>query len=441
VSRGSLVARVARAAVTMAALGAAVTGVISTYAADRMLTAGLDTRLRGAALALADELRAGASDQVVRAEVEEDGRELAASGLTLAVYDGRGLLAGDARTPFAPGGCGTVLSGDRRVRRCAERGGSLTVVVAGAVDPLRAQVRTFAEAAALGVLITVLGGLAVGRRLAARAVAPLVRLRTALGTVSAEAPGAARLGEAEGWEEVDALRGVLQQLLQELDLALARARRFAADAAHELRTPVATMRAELELLAEEPQLASAQATLGRVHHTLLATSALIERLLILALPARSASVERLAVAMADVVREAIEALPAASRARVTVSPSDEGLVRGDATLLRALVDNALDNALKFGAPHPVECQVAAEGARVLVTVADQGPGVPVEDRQRVFEPFYRTSAARASAVRGHGIGLALIAHVAAGHGGQAAFVAADRGARLELALPAWRPAP
>jgi signal transduction histidine kinase len=87
----------------------------------------------------------------------------------------------------------------------------------------------------------------------------------------------------------------------------------------------------------------------------------------------------------------------------------------------------------------VVCKVASQGGRVITTVEDHGPGVPSQEQQRVFEPFYRTSAARASTVRGHGIGLALIAHVAAGHGGQAAFREVTRGALLEVNLPAWTP--
>jgi signal transduction histidine kinase len=175
-----------------------------------------------------------------------------------------------------------------------------------------------------------------------------------------------------------------------------------------------------------------------VHRTLLAVSALIERLLILALPAGEDAERGQAVAMADVVREAVANLPPERAARVRAALDDEGMVRGDPSLLRAMVDNALDNALKFGAPQEVLVSVGCDGDRVITTVRDRGPGVPTQERARVFEPFYRTAEARASTVRGHGIGLALIAHVAAGHGGEAAFRDVSSGALLEIALPAWR---
>jgi signal transduction histidine kinase len=431
------VARVARLTVVVAALGAAVTAGLSTYVAHRSLTAGMDTRLRGAALALADEIRAGLTLDEVRRDVEEDGRELAHAGLQIAVFEGPHLLGGDPTTPVGPGtGCATV----GKLRLCAERAGARLVVVAGPGDAIRSQLHLFAEAALVGVLFTVFAAVLIGRRLAARVVAPLTRLRQAVATVPDDAPGSADLGADEGWEEVDALRRVLGQVLSRLDLAVAQARHFAADAAHELRTPVATMRAELELVAEEPtDLPGARAAIARVHRTLLSVSALIDRLLILALPTPSGAPEGQAVALSEIVREAVDALPEASRARVTTHLEDEGIVRGDAALLRALVDNAVDNALKFSAPHPVLCKVASQGGRVITTVADHGPGVPRQEHERVFEPFYRTSAARASTVRGHGIGLALIAHVAAGHGGQAAFREVDRGALLEVNLPAWTP--
>jgi two-component system OmpR family sensor kinase len=436
----SFVARIARITVLVAAVGAAFTAIVSTYIAHRLIVAGMDRRLRGAAVALADEIATLSDQRAIDSDVDEDSRELHHSGLQIAVFEGSRLLAGDAGTPVAAGpGCASQAG----VRLCAVPSGRRLVVVAGASGELSAQLRLFGEAAALAVLVTIVAALLIARGLAARVMGPLTRLRHLVATVPDHSPGAVTLGADEGWEEVDALRAVLMQLLARLDRALVQARSFAADAAHELRTPVATMRAELELLAEDPGeggMAAVKEAIGRVHRTLLAASALIERLLILALPADGDAPEGQAVAMADVLREAVTALPESSRARVAVEITDEGIVRGDASLFRALADNALDNALKFGAGGPVVVRVAARDGRVVTTFQDSGPGIPPAERQRVFQPFYRTREARASTVRGHGIGLALIAHVAAGHGGQAAFRDVERGALLEIVLPAWAPA-
>ncbi len=434
---GSFVARVARVTTIVAALSAALTAGVSTVVAGRLIRSGMDRRLRGAAVALADEIRVDPAPAEIQRDVDEDARELAYSGLRLAVFRGSRLQAGSASVPPAPApGCQSAPG----LRLCAVPAGDFVVVVAGAEGA--AELGRFAQAALLALLITVAVALLTGRRLATRVVGPLTRLAASVDTVSERAPGRAALGPDEGWAEVDALRGTLAQLLTRLDRALAQARRFAADAAHELRTPVATMRAELELLAEDPgDLAAARAAIARVHRTLLAMSALIERLLILALPADEEGNQGQAVAMADLVREATAALPPDRRARVQPALDSDGMVRGDPTLLRAMVDNALDNALKFGAAGAVQIGVNGSGDSVVTWVQDSGPGIPPAERTRVFEPFYRTPEARAGAVRGHGIGLALIAHVAAGHGGRASFTDSAAGARLEISLPAWRARP
>lgn len=111
------------------------------------------------------------------------------------------------------------------------------------------------------------------------------------------------------------------------------------------------------------------------------------------------------------------------------------LVRGDATLLRSALANAVENALKYSGER-VELSVLADGESARIEVVDRGPGVPAADRERVFEPFYRAPAARQRA-RGSGIGLAIIAHVAAGHGGRAELFDAVPGLRLRVTLPRW----
>ena len=88
----------------------------------------------------------------------------------------------------------------------------------------------------------------------------------------------------------------------------------------------------------------------------------------------------------------------------------------------------------------VTVSAGADGDDAVVAVTDAGPGVPAGDRARVFDAFYRSAGARADGVRGHGVGLALVARIARAHGGSAAFEDAPTGARLVLRLPRWRPA-
>ena len=137
------------------------------------------------------------------------------------------------------------------------------------------------------------------------------------------------------------------------------------------------------------------------------------------------------------VTEAIETLDASQRARISVTVEPDAMVRGDPTLLRLMVSNALGNALKFAPEGPVAVRVTREGASLILRVSDEGPGIAREERERVFEAFYRSARVRGSSTRGHGVGLALVAHVARLHGATARFEDAAKGATLRVTLPAW----
>jgi signal transduction histidine kinase len=108
-------------------------------------------------------------------------------------------------------------------------------------------------------------------------------------------------------------------------------------------------------------------------------------------------------------------------------------VCGDSTLLRRMMRNLIENAERHGAP-PVEIEVRPEGAVASITVSDHGPGVPPEDRQRVFTPFYRVPGSDRSA--GAGLGLTLVRQIARQHGGEAEWVgSAERPSSVRITLP------
>jgi signal transduction histidine kinase len=111
-------------------------------------------------------------------------------------------------------------------------------------------------------------------------------------------------------------------------------------------------------------------------------------------------------------------------------------VEGDRLLLRRLVRNLLENARRYAGDGPIEISVAPEGARAVLEVRDHGPGVPAEERERIFEPFYRR-AATAESGRGSGLGLALVRDIAGRHGGNVVCLAAEGGgSRFRVDLPA-----
>jgi len=160
-----------------------------------------------------------------------------------------------------------------------------------------------------------------------------------------------------------------------------------------------------------------------------------------ALSARDVLLET--VSLADIVSAVVSALPEAARARVELRADAEGLVRGDESLLRSVVSNAIDNALKFSGALAVTVEIAEveeQGAPwVRATTRDRGPGIAPDLRARVFEPFFRAAP---GAAPGHGLGLAMIGHIARAHGGRAELVelaAGEPGACLAVLLPAWQP--
>ena len=163
---------------------------------------------------------------------------------------------------------------------------------------------------------------------------------------------------------------------------------------------------------------------------------LTERLLILATPSAAAGEITEVVSLRDLVDDAISAIAAEGAASRDALATDEGdaVVRGDAALLQTMVANALSNAIKFGGRARIE--VTHEGDLAVVRIDDEGPGVAPPLRERVFEPFFRVELPGRARVPGSGLGLALVRHIAAAHGGDAAFVdRAGDGARLQIRLP------
>ncbi len=147
------------------------------------------------------------------------------------------------------------------------------------------------------------------------------------------------------------------------------------------------------------------------------------------------------MALEDVATRVVAGLEESQRARITTKASAAGMVRGDEELLVWLLENAVENALKFSTEN-VEIFVTEDSSlgEVLVDVQDHGDGLPKALRERVFEPFFRSPEARGANTQGHGIGLALVSRIAAFHGGRVGFEdpADGSGACLRLTLPMWK---
>jgi two-component system sensor histidine kinase QseC len=256
-----------------------------------------------------------------------------------------------------------------------------------------------------------------------RGLAPLSQLAEDIGRRDAarldpiDAPNAPR--------ELQPLLDRLNQLFGRVAASLEQERRFTADAAHELRTPLAAMRTHAQVAMGATSAADREAALARVIEATDRTTHLLEQLLTLArLDANAAGAAFATIDLRQIAAEAVAlATPTALARRIDLALDDGPAVpiRGDAALLGVLLRNLLDNALRYSPEQTgvgVTVATQADG-RPVVAVCDQGPGIPPEERSRALDRFYRVAG---SDETGSGLGLSIVARIAELHG-----------ARLELA--------
>ncbi|HEY8545208.1 MAG TPA: HAMP domain-containing sensor histidine kinase [Acidimicrobiales bacterium] len=323
-----------------------------------------------------------------------------------------------------------------------ERYGPVRVTALAPVDEVRRSVEAVADG--LWRLLPALVGVVAAASwwLAGRALRPVEAIRA-----EAEAIGGdtidRRLPEPPGDDEIARLARTMNDMLGRLEDSAQRQRQFVSDASHELRSPVAAIRTDLEVALHEGD----RADWPTVARAVLAEESRLERLLgdllVLASDDEAASLGPRAepVDLADLAAE-----EAGRGRRVPVRfdrPADAGgdayVVLGVASRLERALANLVDNAARH-ADSTVRLSVARRGDRVRLVVDDDGPGVPAIDRERIFERFARLDASRARDRGGAGLGLAVVRSIATRHGG---YVWADAGplggARFTIELPAPPP--
>ncbi len=454
--RPRLVRRVAIVSAIAAAIGGAAAAMFAGVLAGRLVASHEDEMVLAAAVELADEvdeeLPRTSDDDEEDTDIERyaDGRPILASVLlhelqdvkqplaTASVVADGTAVAGDRSLPLvAEGRCITDEHGGlaRRVCAAALDDGRLVLLGVSAEDE-RERWTLMAWALVAGALVGAAIGGVVSHRSAAWALAPVIELRDRVRRIDAESPRAELLDPTAPHAEVEDLRRAIVQLVERLGASLSHAQSFAALAAHELRTPLSLLAGELELMIEStPHERADRESLTRLHRLVQSLIVLAQRLLVLAGPGRIPAEQGEPIDLADVVDAVRAGLPQASGDRLRVRVEDDVVVRGDHELLRSLLHNAVENALKFS-DASVEVTVSSRDEAVI-DVVDRGPGIPAEDRARVFAAFYRGPGARAGGPPGHGIGLALIAHVAEAHGGRAELLDCPSGTHLQVRLPRW----
>ncbi|MEU3663141.1 ATP-binding protein [Streptomyces sp. NPDC032940] len=349
-------------------------------------------------------------------------------------YDsGESLKPGEIGERATVGDGSATIDGDTEDYRFAavsvetRDDGRLTVYAGAPLSAEHGAVDTALTVMLIGfpVLLTVVAG--VTWLVTRRALRPVEAIRREMAAITASQDLARRVPVPGTHDEVARLASTTNETLAALESSVERQRRFVADASHELRSPIASLRTQLEVAAAHPGLLDLD---GAVEDTVRLQRLAADLLLL----ARLDAGERPADARVDLA--ALARAQAEGRAGVAVKAGGAVPVAGSRGQLERVLANLLDNAQRH-ARSAVEVTVRREGDVAVAAVADDGEGVPAADRERIFERFVRLDAARSRDDGGAGLGLAIARDVALRHGGTLTVRDAPAGGALfELRLPA-----
>jgi two-component system, OmpR family, sensor kinase len=443
----SLRARVAAAAVAAIVVAVVLLGVAVLARLDSRLYGSLDDTLRRRAVDVA-RLSASAPD-VLTAPGALEGR-VGGSALFVQVVDRRGRIVArsgvlGSRALPVDGVAATALRerrsalgdgalGTERLRVFAaplgEVGGGPSaggaVIVAGTTSDIEATLRTTRTFVVVGGVVAALLAACLAMMLARRALRPLARLSADARDIERTGDASRRLSPPHTGDEVGALAGTLNAMLESLERAREAERRFVGDASHELRTPLTALRGNVAFALRH---GADPAVLSDIDDGVHRLGRLLDDLLALAredaatrAPARAETVDL--VALAD------DAAAGDPLRRTSVSGAGgEALVRGEREALERAVGNLVRNARRHGPDGGrVTVTVAAENGRARLTVADEGPGLAPDEAAHAFDRFWRGPGARGE---GSGLGLAIARAIAERHDG----VVRIDGPRFTLDLP------
>jgi signal transduction histidine kinase len=312
--------------------------------------------------------------------------------------------------------------------------GSLTGYVqyarsVGHLDSTIERLWLFVAAGVLGG--TLLASLA-GAAIAARAMRPISTLTATAREIADTGDPSSHMPAPRTEDEVGELARTLEQMLE----PLRKQREFVADASHELRTPLTSILANLELLQaamEEPEWEDERAMVDSALRSSSRMSRLVSDLLLLARADAGRIGARTHCDLAEAAGNAVAELAPTIGERQLRIDNDRPLpVNGNPDELHRMVLNLLDNAVRHTPPgSTIELRLRAEGANAIVEVADDGPGVPPERREGVFDRFVRGDGPADTAVSGgSGLGLAIVRAVATSHGGSAEVGGSELGGAL-----------
>ncbi len=326
---------------------------------------------------------------------------------------------------------------DEQMRVTGIKVGNQTVVVATGLARVEESVRILRSAALLGSPIAVLAmGLAtyfiVGRTL--RSVAGL---RQGAEEITAAGLSDQRLPVSDADDEIHRLALTLNVMLDRIDASTKRQRTFVGDAAHELRSPLASLRLQLEVAERLGPATDWSAVLTDAMVDVDRLDRLVQDLLALARSDEAGGALRRVepVALDELVATVAAGYPSARvPVHTTLTPV---LIDGDPDALHRVVVNLIDNAQRYAASAVEVSLTPGTGPQptAVLVIADDGPGIPAGERERVFDRFYRLNASRSRESGGTGLGLPIVRDLVRAHGGSVRLSGNDPGVRVTITLP------
>jgi two-component system OmpR family sensor kinase len=360
-------------------------------------------------------------------------------------HEGQALLRGHLglRTALIPDG-GTVRLAEQVVTVAGVNvrlgaGESLQLVTRAQ----RSVARAFLIAGALGLALVLIASYLAG----AAVSAPLRRMARVAARVDdgdllprmSPPPSAA--------SEIRVLAESFNHMLDRLEVAFQHQRDFVADASHELRTPLTVISGQLEVLAaqDRPTVDEIRRVQRLVGGEVARISRMVDDMLLLARAEQRDFLHPSTIELRPFIGDLWATTTAGRQRRFSLAPVPAGTLHADPDRLAQALRNLIDNALAHTtAPDGLVAleTTALPGGACRFTVIDDGPGIPAGERDRIFERFHRTDAARARVAGGTGLGLAIVHAIAVAHGGSVAArePTGGVGARLQLTLPGYSPA-
>jgi signal transduction histidine kinase len=310
--------------------------------------------------------------------------------------------------------------------------GPVTVYVASTLEPVDETTAALQRAIAVGAPVLLLLVALTTWALVGRALRPVDAIATEVADISGRSLDRRVPVPATG-DEISRLARLMNTMLDRLQAAAEQQRRFVADASHELQTPLAGVRTDLEVALAHPESTDFRETATDV----LAANRRMERLVadLLFLARADEGVSRAAmvpVDLDDVVLSEAARTRGNGRLRVDTRAVSGAAVSGRPEDLTRVVRNLLDNAERY-ASSLVTVELTSDDGHATLVVQDDGPGIPAVDRERVFERFTRLDSSRSSP--GTGLGLAIAREIVDAHGGTIQAEDGNRGARLVVRLP------